>query len=82
MAKEKKKSSKNSKGNKNLMFSYAFIQLILRIFSTLSIIFIAFNLSSVGKHLNLIETCVKTLSDSGQTSVEATHYCNGGNKSK
>ncbi len=79
MTEENKTEKKNCGSKKGIMLTYGVIQLSTNIISALSLAAIALSFCYVKQESKLLTQCVEEVKESGKTSYQAVHFCNGGN---
>ena len=60
------------------MFAYGIIQLGSSIISALALFAIALSLCSVQQEAKVVNQCVEEIKESGKSSSNSVHFCNGG----
>ena len=78
MTSESKKEKKKCSRKGNAMFAYGIIQLSSSVVSAIALAAIALSFCSVKKEAKVFNECIEEVKESGSSSSNAVHFCNGG----
>ncbi len=79
MAEENTTDKKKCRAKGKAMFAYGIIQLGSNVVSAVALAAIAFSICSLKQESKVFNECVEEVQTTGKSSVDAVHFCNGGN---
>ena len=78
MSEQNKTDKKQCGGKSKAMLAYGIIQLGSSVVSALALTAIAISFCSVKQESKFFNECVEEIKESGKSSFDAVHFCNGG----